>query len=286
MSRAWMPLYVADYLADTGHLSASEHGSYLLLIMHYWSNGCLPDDDIKLARIARNTNAEWQKTKKSIEDFFEPGWKHKRIDAELARAADKSNKAKASVNKRWSKEPYERIYERNTDVILPQSQSDIDTNVSINNMRQQADAGKFERFYANYPKRKNRKAAEARFSSAIRKGIDAEHIISAAKRYADAHAAAGTDPQYIPAPDVWLNKGAYDDEHLPQAARAGPKPERRGWGSLYAELNGYGNGSDKKRIDETIPLLSGGSVDGAGNRDGDASGVSGNLIELFAADRS
>ena len=66
MSRAWMPLYVADYLADTGHLSAAEHGSYLLLIMHYWSNGGLPDDDRKLARIARNTNAEWQKTKKNI----------------------------------------------------------------------------------------------------------------------------------------------------------------------------------------------------------------------------
>ena len=67
-----------------------------------------------------------------------------------------------------------------------------------------------------------------------------------------------------------------------QAARAGPSKSQKGWGSLYAELNGYGDGSSQKRIDEDVPLLSGGAVDGTGNRDGDVSGVSGNLIELFA----
>ena len=67
-----------------------------------------------------------------------------------------------------------------------------------------------------------------------------------------------------------------------QAARAGPSKSQKGWGSLYAELNGYGDGSSQKRIDEDVPLLSGGAVDGTGNRDGDAGGVSGNLIELFA----
>lgn len=39
--RPWMAFYVADYLADTLHLSATEHGAYLLLISHYWVHGGL-----------------------------------------------------------------------------------------------------------------------------------------------------------------------------------------------------------------------------------------------------
>jgi hypothetical protein len=84
----------------------------------------------------------------------------------------------------------------------------------------------FEDFYSAYPKKKNRKAAAARFSTAVRSGVSSEHIISAAHRFSEAHRIAGTDKQFIPAPDVWLNKGGYDDEDLPQAPRAGPAKQK------------------------------------------------------------
>lgn len=83
---AWMPFYIADYLADTGHLSTVEHGAYLLLIMHYWQNGGLPADDLKLSRITRLPLKEWLSIRDTIADLFGDDWHHKRIDKELANA--------------------------------------------------------------------------------------------------------------------------------------------------------------------------------------------------------
>lgn len=101
MKRPWMPLYVADYLADTGHLSTTEHGAYMLLIMHYWQNDGLPADDAKLARIARMPLRDWSKIGATLADFFDDGWKHKRIEEEFARAKEKSDAARESAEKRW-----------------------------------------------------------------------------------------------------------------------------------------------------------------------------------------
>lgn len=85
--KPWMPLYVAEYLADTGHLRTVEHGAYLLLIMHYWRARGLPDDDGALARIARLSPAEWKKVKPIVQAFFHDGWKHKRIEHEFGEAS-------------------------------------------------------------------------------------------------------------------------------------------------------------------------------------------------------
>lgn len=84
-----MPFYVADYLRDTRHLTAAEHGAYLLLIMQYWTAGCLPKEDSRLARIACMSEQEWLEARSVIEALFQPGWRHKRIDDELAKSAEK-----------------------------------------------------------------------------------------------------------------------------------------------------------------------------------------------------
>src|ERR1051325_9553822 len=93
----WMPLYVADLVADTLHLSRADFGSYLLLICAYWRNkGPLPDVNAQLALIARCSLEDWRGTpsdtlsvrKKLAQHFEVEGgiWKHKRIDAELEEA--------------------------------------------------------------------------------------------------------------------------------------------------------------------------------------------------------
>lgn len=97
MKRPWMPLYVADYLRDTRRLSTVEHGAYLLLIMEYWTSGGLPSDDDQLRRITGMTAGEWRRSKENLQSFFFDGWKHKRLDAELARSSEISSKRSASA---------------------------------------------------------------------------------------------------------------------------------------------------------------------------------------------
>lgn len=102
-NRAWMPLHIADYLADTGHLNATEHGAYLLLIMHYWQNGHLPSNEKLIARVARMTADQWEESRDVIAMLFGPDWTHKRIDAELSKADDIIEKRRAAAEARYGK---------------------------------------------------------------------------------------------------------------------------------------------------------------------------------------
>jgi uncharacterized protein YdaU (DUF1376 family) len=94
----FMPLYVADYLADAAHLSTVEHGAYLLLIMNYWQRGKpLPADDARLARIARLPLTEWDAIRDTLAEFFievDGEWTHKRVEQELGAVRQKSEQAK------------------------------------------------------------------------------------------------------------------------------------------------------------------------------------------------
>lgn len=119
----WMPLYWGDYLRDTGHLSAAEHGAYLLLIGHYWTTGKpLPNDDTLLARIARMAPKAWKQARSIIEPFFQVSgneWSHKRIAAELAKwerlIEAKSNAGRASALARAQQSGQQNVNRCSTD---------------------------------------------------------------------------------------------------------------------------------------------------------------------------
>ena len=105
----WMPLYVADYLRDTRHLSTEEHGAYLLLLMTVWTNGgALPADEDRLRRLTGMDAKAWKASRSALLEFFTrdgDSYRHKRIDAELVAAAEhaerRSNKARAAAEARW-----------------------------------------------------------------------------------------------------------------------------------------------------------------------------------------
>lgn len=94
----YMPLYIADYLADAAHLTTEEHGAYMLLIMTYWQRGKpLSADPARLANIARLPNGRWTDVERTLSEFFDVSateWRHKRIESELQRYRDKVERAK------------------------------------------------------------------------------------------------------------------------------------------------------------------------------------------------
>jgi uncharacterized protein YdaU (DUF1376 family) len=106
-----MPLYIADYLADTQHLNHAEHGVYLLLLMHHWQHGSIPADEELIARIARydrHANADaklaWTRIWKMVRSFFEltvldgqQVFRQKRSVEELDKASDISGKRRAAA---------------------------------------------------------------------------------------------------------------------------------------------------------------------------------------------
>jgi len=86
----WMPLYVAEWDADTAHLDCEQDGAYGRMIRWYWRHGPLPDDDNMIARIIRMDVRRWQKLRLVLAPFFtiERGsWRNKRCDQERERAA-------------------------------------------------------------------------------------------------------------------------------------------------------------------------------------------------------
>jgi uncharacterized protein YdaU (DUF1376 family) len=109
-NRAWMPLHIADYQQDTGHLTAAEHGAYLMLIMRYWQDGGLPSDERLIARYSRLTPAEWADSRDILFALFSDGWKHKRIDAELSKADEIIGKRKAAAEARYNKPPASAVH--------------------------------------------------------------------------------------------------------------------------------------------------------------------------------
>lgn len=97
---AWMPLYWADYLADTTHLTTEEHGAYLLLIGTYWRRArALPDDDRFLATVTKSSMKKWKIIRPKVIEFFslrDGHLHHERIENEILKATERLNSARAN----------------------------------------------------------------------------------------------------------------------------------------------------------------------------------------------
>lgn len=92
--RPWLPFFHADFFAIANSWTDAQGMACLRLISSYWENSRLPNDDAKLARIARMSPKQWAKASPVIKEFFGENWISERLDLELAKAVEISNKRK------------------------------------------------------------------------------------------------------------------------------------------------------------------------------------------------
>jgi hypothetical protein len=87
-------------------------------------------------------------------------------------------------------------------------------------------ANAFSQWYALYPRKKQRKAAETAFAKLQRSGeIDFQGLLSVTRRHVVAMKTVET--RFIPYPSTWLNTGSYlDEDDKPQMQQSIAPPER------------------------------------------------------------
>jgi uncharacterized protein YdaU (DUF1376 family) len=229
---SFMPIFWGDYLADTGHLTAAEHGAYMLLIGRYWTSGVpLPDDDAQLRRTSRMTLAEWKRARPTLAAFFElrdGRWRHKRIDSELARAAlryaQRAEGARIANAKRGAPRAHgDALADRTPDAGAPLLARTSQLQPESPDGDAAPDSGSlFDRFWAAYPHRGEhsdpKKPAREKFARIVRGGLDAETVIRAAARYAATVRAR--DPEKVAQAITWLNQARWEQYSASSAPAA------------------------------------------------------------------
>ncbi|HEV7352570.1 MAG TPA: DUF1376 domain-containing protein [Brevundimonas sp.] len=200
----WMPLYVSDYLRKTMHLSTVEHGAYLLLIMHAWTNdGMIPSDDAQLARITRMPLAQWRKIKAEVLSFWTmpggagaPIYMHDRIEEELKRSREVSEKRrKAGANgaaKRWQDDS--KCYGDAIDLPVADA-SQIDRQSQSHNSPSESKRargaalpdGLIDKVWSSAPQKARERSSRAdttkALAAAIKRGGDPDEIVASLNRY-------------------------------------------------------------------------------------------------------
>ena len=193
-SLPYMQLYVSDYLADTAHLNATQHGAYMLLLMNYWQRGKpLDNSNDRLAFVARLTAEEWQENKEVLSEFFQidgETWLHTRIEIDLEKVREKSTKASFAG--------------RSSGVQRALNHKDKDKDIN-------KDITSFDAFWNIYPRKVGKQDAQKSYERALRLATP-EEILQGATRFASD---PNRVPTFTPHPATWLNQGRWSDEPLP-----------------------------------------------------------------------
>lgn len=95
-----LPLFVREYLVDTTDLTLEQSGAYLHLLMHAWAKGgSLPDDERKLAAMAKVSVKKWRGIWPAISAYWRAengALTNKRLSQEMKYVTEVSEKRRSA----------------------------------------------------------------------------------------------------------------------------------------------------------------------------------------------
>jgi uncharacterized protein YdaU (DUF1376 family) len=100
----FMPVFAADLLADTTHLSTEQFGAYVLILLATWRNNgkALADDDEGMAHVCRVGIKKWRsKLRPKLAPLFtlnETGWHQQRLEKEWDRVQQTLSKRRTAAS--------------------------------------------------------------------------------------------------------------------------------------------------------------------------------------------
>ena len=127
----YFPFYVKDWLASRSvkRMTLAQRGAYLELLCAQWLDGSLPDDKDELRAILAVSEPEFSKVWSRVEPMFpvcqDGQRRNEKLDELREKALEKSQKASASVSKRWAKS--EQVEPEN-DTNVSETYNDRNTN--------------------------------------------------------------------------------------------------------------------------------------------------------------
>lgn len=117
------PRHLGDYARDAGYLSLLEHGAYTVLMDWCYANEQPLDPKLVFAICRASSRAEKFAVNAVLHRFFQYDgkvWRHKRIEAEIAKYKAKTEKARQSIKVRWDRQKDTNVLRSNTERITNQ----------------------------------------------------------------------------------------------------------------------------------------------------------------------
>jgi len=132
----YMQFQVAEYIADTTHLTTEEHGAYLLLLMNCWQRE-KPIPKNRLASVCRLSNECWTHVEQVLNEFFilneDGSWWHKRVEKDIQKIKyrKKIKNNNVQLNKTKNQHAYQAYLKTDVWQILRKQRLVVDNNKCV-----------------------------------------------------------------------------------------------------------------------------------------------------------